>query len=63
MYPFSRAGSKGRGPGANFTGGPHDVFHDVIVCKSYVFADSQGSCLARAVFPNLFRLAAPYRKE
>ena len=23
--------------------GPYDVFHDVIVCKIYVFADSQPS--------------------
>ena len=34
-----RAGLKGRGPGAIFSGGPYDVIHDVIVCKSYVFAD------------------------
>jgi len=38
-----RAGLKGRGPGAIFTGGPYDVFHDVIVCIIYVFADSQRS--------------------
>jgi len=25
--------------------GPYDVIHDVIVCKSYVFADSQGTRL------------------
>jgi len=28
--------------------GPCDVIHDVIVCKSYVFAESQGT---RLVFP------------
>jgi len=25
--------------------GPYDVIHDVWVCKSYVFADSQGTRL------------------
>jgi len=43
-----RAGLKGRGPGESFTRGPYDVFHDVIVCKIYVFADSQRS---RLLFP------------
>jgi len=42
---IGRAGLKGRGAGAIFTGGPYDVFHDVILCKIYVFADSQLSCL------------------
>jgi len=35
-----RAGLKGRGgPGQISVEGPYDVIHDVIVCKSYVFAD------------------------
>jgi len=33
------------GPGQFLLEGPYDVIHDVIVCKSYVFADSQGSSL------------------
>jgi len=33
------------GPGANLLEGPYDVIHDVIICQSYVFADSQGSHL------------------
>jgi len=36
------------GPGQLLLEGPYDVIHDVIVCKSYVFADSQGS---RLFFP------------
>jgi len=28
--------------------GPYDVFHDIIVCKTYIFADSQRS---RLLFP------------
>ena len=40
---MSRAGLKGRGPGAILLEGPYDVIHGVIVCKSYVFADWQGS--------------------
>jgi len=34
-----RAGLKGRGPGQFLLEGPYDVIHDVIVCKSFVFAD------------------------
>jgi len=33
------------GPGQFSLEGPYDVFHDVIVCKIYVFADSQRSRL------------------
>ena len=44
----TRAGLKARGPGAIFTGGPQDEFHDVIVRKIDVFADSQCS---RLLFP------------
>jgi len=33
------------GPGQFLVEGPYDVIHDVIVCKSYVFTDSQGSRL------------------
>ena len=45
----ARAGLKGRGARGNFfLEGPYDVIHDVIVCKSYVFADLQGS---RLFFP------------
>jgi len=42
---LTRAGLKARGAGAIFTGGPRNVFHDVIVCNIYVFADSQRSPL------------------
>ena len=48
-----RAGLKGRGPGAIFSGGPCDVIHDVIVCKSYVFAYSQSSRLFFPVVENV----------
>ena len=41
-----RAGLKGRGARGNFH--PYDVFHDVIICKTYVFANSQRS---RLLFP------------
>jgi len=41
----ARAGLKGRGQGQFLLEDPYDVTHDVIVCKSYVFADSQGSRL------------------
>jgi len=34
--------------------GSYDVIHDVIVCKSYVFADSQGSRLFFTVVANAF---------
>jgi len=50
---MARAELKGRGPGAIFTGGPYDVIHDVIVCKSYVFADSQGFRLFFPVVENV----------
>jgi len=30
--------------------GPYDVIHDIILCKSYIFADSQGS---RLFFPKV----------
>ena len=44
-----RAGLKGRGDQGQFSlAGPHDVFHDVIRCIIYVFADSQRS---RLLFP------------
>jgi len=33
--------------------GPYDVTHDVIVCKSYVFADKQGSRLFFSVVENV----------
>jgi len=33
--------------------GPYDVIHDVIVCKSSVFADSQGSRLFFPVVQNV----------
>jgi len=38
----TRAGLKGRGAGEFLLEGPYDVIHDVIVCQSYVFADSRG---------------------
>ena len=38
------------GPGQFSLEGPYDVFHDVIVCKIYVFADSQRS---RSLFPEV----------
>jgi len=49
-----RAGLKVGGPGAIFLEGPYDVIHDVIVCKSYVFADSQGSRLFFREVENVF---------
>ena len=48
-----RAGLKGRGPGQFFLEGTNDVIHDVIVCKSYVFAYSQGSRLFFPVVENV----------
>jgi len=42
------------GPGQFLLEGPCEVIHDVIVCKSYVFADSQGSRLFFPVVENLF---------
>jgi len=33
------------GPGQFLLEGPYDVIHDVIVCKSYIFAVSQSSRL------------------
>jgi len=50
-----RAGLKGRGPGAIFTAGPYDVFHDVIVCEIYLFADPQRS---RLLFPVVDHVSA-----
>jgi len=45
----SQSRIKGYGdPGQFLLEGPYDVIHDVNVCKSYVFADSQGS---RLFFP------------
>jgi len=46
---FHRAGLKRRGTRGNFRWrAPYDVFHDVMVCKIYVFADSKRS---RLFFP------------
>jgi len=39
----TRAGLKGKGGRGNFYRSPYDVIHEVIVCKSYVFAYWQGS--------------------
>jgi len=40
LYVLSRAGLKGKGaPGQFLLEDPYDVIHDVIVCKSCVFAD------------------------
>jgi len=41
------------GPGKFLLEGPNDVIHDVNVCKSYVFADSQGSRLFFPVVENV----------
>jgi len=41
------------GPGQYLLVGPYDVIHDVIVCKSYVFVDSQGSRLFFPVVENV----------
>ena len=38
------------GQGQFLLEGSYDVIHDVIVCQSYVFADSQGS---RLFFPGV----------
>jgi len=49
-----RAGLKGRGARGNFfLEGSYDVIHDVIVCKSYAFAYSQGSPLFFPVVENV----------
>jgi len=46
---LTRAGLKGREAKGQFSlEGPYDVFHDVIICIIYVFADSQRS---RFLFP------------
>jgi len=42
------------GPGQLSLEGPHDVSHDVIVCKIYVFADPQRSRLLFLVAENVF---------
>jgi len=45
---------KGQGGSGQFLMmGPYDVIHDVIVCKSYVFAYSQGSRLFFPVVENV----------
>jgi len=41
------------GPGQLLLEGPYDVIHDFIVCKSYVFAHSQGTRLFYPVAENV----------
>jgi len=41
------------GPGQFLLEGPYDVMYDVIVCRSYVFADSQGPRLFFPVVENV----------
>jgi len=48
-----RARLRGRGPRQFLVEVPYDVIHDVIVSKSYVFADWQGSCLFFPVVENV----------
>jgi len=50
VFVPSKAGLKVR---VLLTVGPYYVIHDVIVCKSYVFADSQGSRLLFLVVENM----------
>jgi len=46
VCPWARAGLKGRRARCQFSlEGPYGVFHDAIVCKIFVFADSQRSRL------------------
>jgi len=52
---WASAGGQGQikrvgGPGQLLLEGPNDVFHDVIFCKIYVFADSQRP---RLLFPTV----------
>jgi len=50
-WSYTQSRIKGYGdPGQFSLQGPYDVFYDVIVCKIYVFADSQRS---RLLFPVL----------
>jgi len=42
-YVLSEPDYRVGGPGQFLLEGPYDVLHDVIVGKSYVFADSQGT--------------------
>ena len=55
-----RVGLKGGGPGQFLLEGPYDVIHDAIVCKSYVFADSQGS---RLFFPEVENVLAQMKVQ
>ena len=54
------------GPGQFLLEGPYDVIHDVIVCKSYIFADSQGSRLFFPLVENVLtqmHIHSPLREE
>jgi len=54
MYPSDQSRINGKGgPGQFLLVGPYDVIRYVIVCKSYVSVDSQGTRLFFPVVENV----------